>query len=396
MLEGADEIPSILYTNTGNGNFIEEELGFNMDTVISFSNAIGDINNDGFPDIIVNNFDQFRSMLWKNSGGSNHWIKVKLQGTTSNRDGIGAFIHVYSSGSEFMHYTSSAVGFLGQNSSYNMIGLGNTATIDSIKVLWPSGQIDMMNNVSSNQTITIREGSSQLPPRIYSQDRLSICEGDSIVLETGFYDSYLWSNGQTTRSIQIKSPGTYFVQIDDALGSTAYSDTIIIEVLELPVVDIMIEAPDYNEYNGSMEAIVEGGTSPYHYLWSVSGRDTSYVSGIGPGLHTLEVTDQKGCKSVKEVEVNLITGLDTESYSIEIFPNPTDRVLFIRADDQLFEQELSLRLYTFSGSLVESKKIRINDRIMPLPFNVHTLNPGIYILLGTFKNGTFSRKLRID
>jgi hypothetical protein len=99
---------------------------------------------------------------------------------------------------------------------------------------------------------------------------------------------------------------------------------------------------------------------------------------------------------VKEVEVNLITGLDTESYSIEIFPNPTDRVLFIRADDQLFEQELSLRLYTFSGSLVESKKIRINDRIMPLPFNVHTLNPGIYILLGTFKNGTFSRKLRID
>ncbi len=395
MLEGSDEVPSILYTNTGMGNFTYQDLGFSRDTVISYSNAIGDINNDGFPDIIVNNYDNYRSMLWKNSAGNNHWIKVKLEGVSSNRDGIGAFIYIYYSGSEFMHYTGSANGFLGQNSSYNMIGLGNTETIDSLKVLWPSGQEDIIRKISSNQTLIIREGSTQLPPRIYFSDKLSFCEGDSIILETGFYDSYLWSNGQTSRSIRVKSTGNYFVQIIDDQGTTAYSDTVNIEVLELPEVEVQIEPADFNQYNGSIEVIVSGGTSPYQYLWSVSGRDTSYVTGIGPGVHTLEVRDQNGCRIVKEVEVNLITGIDTESYSFTIFPNPSEKDLFIKADDQLFRQNLSLRLYSFSGSIIDSKHIQITDRIMPLPFNFDSLDPGIYIIQGTFKNGTFSRKLWI-
>ncbi len=395
MLEGADEIPSIMYTNTGNGQFIDEKPGFNQDTVISFSNAIGDINNDGFPDIIVNNFDNYRSMLWMNSAGENHWIKIKLEGVNSNRDGIGAFIYVYSSGTEIMHYTGSAIGFLGQNSSYNMIGLGNSAVVDSIKVIWPSGREDIIRKVPSNQVVKIREGSSQLPPEVYYIDKLSFCEGDSIILETGYYEDYLWSNGETTRSIRVKSAGTYFVRISDANGTTANSDTINIEVLENPELDTQIEPAEYNKYNGSIEAIVKGGASPYHYLWSVSGRDTSFVSGIGPGVHTLEVRDQNGCGIFKEIEVNLVTGIESESYTFTIFPNPAEKFLYLIADDQLFNQYISLQLYSVSGVLVDTKKVLLTDRIMPVSFNFNSLDPGMYIILGSFKNGMFSRKLRI-
>ncbi len=395
MLEGADEIPSILYTNTGDGQFIDEKPGFNQDTVISFSNAIGDINNDGFPDIIVNNFDTYRSMLWMNSAGDNHWIKIKLEGVISNRDGIGAFLYVYSSGLEIMHFTGSASGFLGQNSSYTMIGLGNASLVDSIKVLWPSGMEDIIRNVPVNQALRIREGSSQLPPEVYYIDRLSFCEGDSIIIETGYYEDYLWSNGETTKSITVRSPGTYFVRISDPNGMIAYSDTVNIEVLELPEVDIRVEPADFDEYNGSIEAIVKGGESPYHYLWSVSGRDTSFVSGIGPGVHTLEVRDQNGCSISKEIEVDLVTGIETESHTFTLFPNPAENFLYIMADDQLFNQYISLELYSISGALLETKKMLLTDRVMPVSFNLNSLDPGMYIILGSFKNGMFSRKLKI-
>lgn len=395
MLEGSGEIPSILYTNVGMGNYSNDDLGFKGDTVTSYSNAIGDLDNDGFPDIIVNNFDNYHSMLWKNSAGDNHWIKIKLEGVSSNRDGIGAFIYVYYSGSVIIHYTGTANGFLAQNSAYSMIGLGASEIMDSIKVLWPSGQTDMLRQINSNQAIIIREGSTRLPPRIYYSDKLSFCEGDSIVLETGYYETYTWNNGETSRSIQIKSPGDYSVQVSDAEGRTAYSDTVNIKVLEMPEVDILIEPADFNQYNGSIEALVSGGASPYQYLWSVSGRDTSYVTGIGPGVHTLEVTDQNGCSILREVEVNLVTGIETESYAFTIFPNPVEEDLYILADDLLLRQNLSIELYTISGKLVYSKQIHITDRVMPVPFNLNALDPGLYIILGTFKNGTFSRKLRI-
>jgi hypothetical protein len=205
----------------------------------------------------------------------------------------------------------------------------------------------------------------------------------------------MWNNGHTTRSIQVKSPGEYFVKISDVEGKTAYSDTVKIEVLEIPVVDILIEPADFNQYNGSIEALVSGGASPYHYLWSVSGRDTSYVSGVGPGVHTLEVRDQNGCSLLREVEVNLVTGIDTESYSFTIFPNPAEKDLYILADDHIFRQNLSLNLFSISGTLLDSKQIQITDRIMPIPFNLNSLDPGIYIILGIFENGTFSRKLRV-
>jgi ASPIC/UnbV protein/VCBS repeat protein/type IX secretion system substrate protein len=159
MLTGSDErLPSAFYENQ-NGIFnIPENAGFENDNKISFANAIGDIDNDGLADIIVMN-DTDLPFLWKNkSVGTNNWLKAKLQGTQSNRDGIGSTIEISSNGKEQYRYTLCGEGYLGQNSSYEFFGLQDAVNIDYIKVTWLSGTVDIINNVQPNQSITIVEG----------------------------------------------------------------------------------------------------------------------------------------------------------------------------------------------------------------------------------------------
>ena len=89
---------STMYRND-DSVFSEPYIGFIGDTTKSYSNAIGDYNNDGFYDIAVANQFPYPLQLWKcDSINQNHWIKIGLQGLVSNRDAIGTRIEVYSGG----------------------------------------------------------------------------------------------------------------------------------------------------------------------------------------------------------------------------------------------------------------------------------------------------------
>jgi len=160
MLIGTDVTSSELYINDQSGFFNAAADGLVGDTVRSFTNAIGDWNNDGVADIIVNNSEFFDSQLWSSSGGENNWIKIGLQGVLSNRDAIGTSVELFYENGYQYHYTHCGIGFMGQNSSNLLIGLGEANQIDSIKFLWPTGHIDVIYSVPSNQKITIVEGFS--------------------------------------------------------------------------------------------------------------------------------------------------------------------------------------------------------------------------------------------
>ncbi|MEZ4774080.1 MAG: FG-GAP-like repeat-containing protein [Bacteroidia bacterium] len=150
-------LSSACYINDGSGMYNRVTNSFAGDTVGSYANAIGDFNRDGFPDIFVCNEAPFHSQLWQNSGGTGHWIRIRLQGTASNREGIGAWIEVFAGGSKFVHYTLSASGFLGQNAAAHIFGLGNSAQADSIIVRWPSGHTDALYNIPAGEDFTIVE-----------------------------------------------------------------------------------------------------------------------------------------------------------------------------------------------------------------------------------------------
>ncbi len=163
MLDGSTTLPSAFYENQGNNTFsIPSDIGFENDIARSFSNAIGDVDNDGLPEIFVIN-DNANNYLWKNTTqNSNNWLKVNLEGTIGNKDGIGSKIEIFSDGKAQYRYTLNGEGYIAQNSSTEFFGLGSAKTIDYVKVKWLSGVEDVLFNVEINKTITIKEGENIL------------------------------------------------------------------------------------------------------------------------------------------------------------------------------------------------------------------------------------------
>ena len=154
-------LSSAFYENQNGNSFQLNNSAIPNDFAESYSNATGDINNDGFPDIIVNNINHENIFVWYNkSNNGKNWLKVKLEGTTSNRNGIGSFIEISVDGNKQYRYTCLGEGYLSQNSATQHFGLGNQAMIDYIKVKWLSGTEDILYNVTVNQTLNILEGSS--------------------------------------------------------------------------------------------------------------------------------------------------------------------------------------------------------------------------------------------
>ena len=156
-------ISAAFYEQTAPETFVIPSAGFDDDTGASYSNAIGDINNDGLPEIVVTNDLDEDLFLWNNlTTTSNNWLKVKLEGTASNRDGIGSVLELGINGGKYFRYTHCGEGYLAQNSTAEFFGMGTNTTADYLKVTWLSGIVDYFYNVSANQVLEITEGSGTL------------------------------------------------------------------------------------------------------------------------------------------------------------------------------------------------------------------------------------------
>ena len=153
-------LSAAFYHQQNDGIFvIPQNIGFENDTRKSFSNAIGDINNDGKPDIIVCNDTENNFLLENKTTNTNNWLKVKLEGVTTNRDGIGNTIEIFINGRSQYRYTLAGEGYISQNSYYEFFGIGNATEVDYVKVTWTGTNIeDVINDVNANQSITIKEG----------------------------------------------------------------------------------------------------------------------------------------------------------------------------------------------------------------------------------------------
>ena len=156
-------LSAAFYENDGTGNFTTPPTGFTNDNRESYSNTIGDIDNDGFPEIAVSNSNFENIFIWKNEVSStNNWLKINLEGIQSNKRGIGSLIEISINGVKQYRYTLCGEGYLGQNSGTEIFGLGDNNTVDYVKVTWLSGVIDVITDVTANQTLNVLEGSNTL------------------------------------------------------------------------------------------------------------------------------------------------------------------------------------------------------------------------------------------
>ena len=155
-------VPDNFFHNEG-GVFYEDSTGFFDVGALSFSAVTGDYNLDGFPDLVNHLVGEYAQVL-EAIPNDNQWVKIRLQGTISNRDGIGAKIRVYRNGLLGYHMTTCGENYLGQNSRWEHFGLGLATGIDSITVHWPSGVLDQYYNLESSQSFVFVEGETGADP----------------------------------------------------------------------------------------------------------------------------------------------------------------------------------------------------------------------------------------
>ncbi len=126
----------------------------------SRSSAIFDLDNDGDLDIVTNDFNSPPQILVSNLSERKriHWLKVKLIGTASNRDGLGAFVRVTAGGRTLMKYNDGKSGYLSQSSLPLYFGLGDAQKADRVEVDWPSGRKQIITrNLRINEVLQITE-----------------------------------------------------------------------------------------------------------------------------------------------------------------------------------------------------------------------------------------------
>ncbi|HKD82619.1 MAG TPA: CRTAC1 family protein [Candidatus Angelobacter sp.] len=153
--------PPHLFRNLGHGKFAEVTASAGSDfrtPRVARGAAYADIDNDGDLDILVTT-NAGPAVLFRNDGGNrNHALRVKLQGTKSNRDGIGAVVHIkYPDGSQsqLVHSGSS---YISQSELVLTFGLGQSTKVESLEINWPSGLIDKLTHIDADRTVVITEG----------------------------------------------------------------------------------------------------------------------------------------------------------------------------------------------------------------------------------------------
>lgn len=156
--------PPHLYHNLGGKGFqdVAATMGQSFNAArVARGAAYGDINNDGAPDVVITT-NAGPAALFLNQGSTNHALRIKLIGTKSNRDGIGAEVQVKSATTTQKQMLRSGSSYLSSSELVLTFGLGSSTKADAIEVRWPSGTVDHLNNVNADQIITIREGAGLL------------------------------------------------------------------------------------------------------------------------------------------------------------------------------------------------------------------------------------------
>jgi hypothetical protein len=168
--DSPNKSPRIVFRNLGNGTFAEiADAGPGVITPHSSRGcAFGDFDNDGDLDILILNMNEPPSLLRNDLRGQNHWLKVLLVGTKSNRSAIGARVLAHYSGRTQAQEVLSQSSYYSCNDFRLHFGLGAASTTD-LTVLWPSGLKEEYRNVAFNKLITIQETRGIIPNRGWSR-----------------------------------------------------------------------------------------------------------------------------------------------------------------------------------------------------------------------------------
>ena len=157
-------IANYAFSNNGDYTFSNKTKDWGLDKK-GFSNgfAYSDLDNDGDLDIVINNMDDFASVYVNNSSKSNNnYIKIKLLGKEENKWGIGAKVSVNTSNSQQTQELTLTRGYQSSVDPILHFGLGTVEKIEEIKISWPNGNVQVLNDVELNQLVEVKYKSNSI------------------------------------------------------------------------------------------------------------------------------------------------------------------------------------------------------------------------------------------
>ena len=154
------EQPNTVFRNLGGMKFqaLTAEAGLTAQPPRRHrGSSVGDLNHDGRLDVVVTAISAPAEIWINDSPGNNHWIEFALEGTKSNRDGIGARIKVLAGGKAQYDQVSFAAGYASSSAGPVHFGLGANASAELVEIRWPSGIVQEFKNVTADQVLKVKE-----------------------------------------------------------------------------------------------------------------------------------------------------------------------------------------------------------------------------------------------
>ena len=141
--------------------FVDVSKGLGPDFVplgYQRGSAVGDLNDDGFPDLVVTSLNRKPRILLNSADNDQHWLWLDLVGRKSGRDAIGAKVKVTTASGRTLHnHVSVSRGFMSSSDRRVHVGLGEETAASSVEITWPSGQTQSLKDVKADQVVRIEE-----------------------------------------------------------------------------------------------------------------------------------------------------------------------------------------------------------------------------------------------
>ncbi|MFZ5941186.1 MAG: T9SS type B sorting domain-containing protein [Bacteroidota bacterium] len=180
-----------------------------------------------------------------------------------------------------------------------------------------------------SEVVSVLVKSSEDKPEVSASGPLGFCDGGSVLLSgpEGF-ESYAWSDGQSTREITVTQSGQFWLIVTNSLGfESVPSDTFDVIVYPLPEISL-VAADDplcYGGSDGTISISVAQGTEPYTYEWSIAGTSGPDATNLGKGDYSVTVSDQHSCQDDLSVSLSQPEELQLSAQISDAFcPDFTD------------------------------------------------------------------------
>ena len=154
-------LPNSVLRNQGDSRFkdVSKTAGADFQLAGQYRGiAFADFDNDGRLDAVVSNVNGPARLFRNVTGNAGHWLALKLTGTLSNRDGIGASVTVtLAGGRKIYNHCTTSVGYASSSEPLVRFGLGDSAVASLVQIRWPSGRVQELHDVKGDQVLPVRE-----------------------------------------------------------------------------------------------------------------------------------------------------------------------------------------------------------------------------------------------